>query len=42
MIGFDGFSYLSFSWVVTGVVLGHARIDASGAVVGDLSERFMF
>ena len=42
MIGsLTGFSYLSFSWVVAGVVLGHARIDASGAVVGDRSERFM-
>ena len=36
-----GFSYLSSSWDVTGVVPGHAWIDASGAVVGDRSERFM-
>ena len=36
-----GFSYLSSSWDVTGVAPGHAWIDASGAVVGDRSERFM-
>ena len=36
------FSYLSSSWVVTGVVPGLARIDASGAVVGDRSRRFTY
>ena len=34
--------YLSGSWVGTGVVQGHARIDASGAVVEGRSGRFMF
>ena len=37
-----GFSYLSSSWIVAGVVPGHTRIDASGAVVGDRSGRFVF
>ena len=43
MVGsLTGFSYLSVSWVVAIVVLGHARIDASGVVVGDRSGRVMF
>ena len=37
-----GFSYLSTSWVVTGVVPGHAWIDASGTVAEDHSRRFKF
>ena len=37
-----GFSYLSSSWIVAGVVPGHTRIHASGAVVGDRSRRFVF
>ena len=36
-----GFSYLSTSWVVTGVVPGHAWIDASGTAVEDRSKWFM-
>ena len=37
-----GFSYLSSSWVVTGVVPGHSWIDASEAAVEDRSRRFMY
>ena len=37
-----GFSYLSSSWIVTGVVPGYSWIDANGAAVGDRSRRFMY